>query len=296
MKKGHKENTVGPWAIRKLDALEAYLKFYTLALSKQHFTRIYIDAFAGSCISKLRSKDAIIEASPFFGEQDDTEAHDQFISGSPIRALNVEHGFHRHYFFDLDESRAQTLRQLDETFASKVIKVEVGDSNPLIRDLAKTLHAPNVRGVAFLDPYGPHLEWATVEALAATKNFEVIINFPAAMAINRLITRSGSVPEKWSDMLTRCFGTDDWRKIAYQKNSDLFGQEVTTKQSGVAERLLDLYMGRLKDIFLYVATPRLIRNTRKSPLYYLIWAGPNKLGLKGADHILSQGEKVKPIR
>lgn len=57
--------------------------------------------------------------------------------------------------------------------------------------------------------------------------------------------------------------------------------------------VLDLYVGRLKALFDFVAKPRLIRNTRNAPLYYLIWAGPNKLGLKGADYILRQGEKVR---
>jgi hypothetical protein len=38
---------------------------------------------------------------------------------------------------------------------------------------------------------------------------------------------------------------------------------------------------------------RLIKNTRGNPLYYLIWAGPHKKGLDGAEHILSKGERVK---
>ena len=43
---------------------------------------------------------------------------------------------------------------------------------------------------------------------------------------------------------------------------------------------------------LVVANTRLICNTKKAPLYYLLWAGPNKLGLKSADYILRQGERV----
>ena len=80
--------------------------------------------------------------------------------------------------------------------------------------------------------------------------------------------------------------------MAYRRDTYLFGNEVITKNGGVAEGLLDLYVGRLRTIFPHLATPRLIRNTRNARLYYLIWAGPNKLGLKGADYILSQGEKV----
>lgn len=293
MKKGHQENTVGPWASKKLEALEDYLRFYLTALKKQNFELIYIDAFAGSCVSKIRSKDAVTEVGSFFGEDDDAQAQDEFVVGSPIRALRFANGFHKHYFFDLDEIRAGTLGDLDKTYTNKKIVVKVGDCNPLIQLLSSSLSSPNIRGVAFLDPYGPHLEWATIEALAETKKFEVIINFPVAMAINRLITRSGQVPDKWSIMLTKCFGTEAWRDIAYDKHVDLFGNDVTTKRGGVSERLLELYRNRLSKIFPFVAKPRLIRNTRNAPLYYLLWAGPNKLGLKGADHILAQGEKIK---
>lgn len=289
MKKGHRENMVGPWAMAKLDALEAYLKFYGTALSKQSFTRVYIDAFAGACIAKVRGSGAA-EPSPFFDEADDTEAQEEFILGSPVRALNVPNGFHRYYFFDLDETRAETLRAVTEE--QNGVTVQVGDCNPLIRNLAPSLKARNIRGVAFLDPYGAHLEWSTLEALAATGTMEVVINFPLAMAINRLITRSGDVPERWADQLTACFGTDKWRTIAYSREADLFGNEVTTKYGDVASRLLELYLGRLKTLFPFVAKPHLIRNTRNAPLYYLIWAGPNKLGLKGAEYILRQGEKV----
>lgn len=290
MKKSHRENTVGPWAAAKLDALEKYLGFYGTALSKQSFTRVYIDAFAGACVAKVRGTGSTSEPNPFFDEPADTEAQDEFILGSPIRALGVPHGFHRHYFFDLDETRIEKLRSL--TAGQDGVTIEVGDCNPLIRALAPSLKARNIRGVAFLDPYGAHLEWATLEALAATGTMEVVINFPVAMAINRLITRSGDVPAKWRAQLDACFGTDQWHTVAYSRETDLLGDEVMTKNGNAAERLLDLYVGRLKELFLHVAPPRLIRNTRNAPLYYLIWAGPHDLGLKGASYILKQGEKV----
>jgi hypothetical protein len=80
--------------------------------------------------------------------------------------------------------------------------------------------------------------------------------------------------------------------MAYHRTLDLFGEEVTTKKEGVADDLLQLYLQRLRKVFSFVAPPRLIRNTRQSPLYYLLWAGPNELGLKVAAHILAQGEKL----
>lgn len=290
MKRDHRENTVGPWAAAKLDALEAYLNFYGTALSKQSFTRVYIDAFAGTSVAKVRGTGIAAEPIPFFDEQEDNIAQEEFLLGSPIRALNIPNSFHRYFFFDLDETRAEILRDAAE--GRQGVTVQVGDCNPLIQDLAPKLKSKNIRGVAFLDPYGAHLEWATLEALAKTGTMEVVINFPLAMAINRLITRSGQIKESWAEQLTACFGTEEWRNIAYSRDTDLFGNEITTKFGDVSKRLLDLYIDRLAALFPYVATPRLIRNTRNAPLYYLIWAGPNKLGLKGANYILGQGEKV----
>jgi hypothetical protein len=58
-------------------------------------------------------------------------------------------------------------------------------------------------------------------------------------------------------------------------------------------KLLEWYRSRLRGIFGNVSTARLVKNTRGNPLYYLIWAGPHKKGLVGAEHILSKGERVK---
>jgi three-Cys-motif partner protein len=292
MKKHHRENTVGPWAAEKLKALEDYLKFYCTALKKQNFRLVYVDAFAGSPRSKVRSDAASSEASPFLEEDGSAISQEEFLFGSPIRALDIANGFDEHYFFDLDESRIETLRLLRQDYPKK-IHVEIGDSNDLVSRLAQdALTTRRVRGVAFLDPYGAHVEWRTLEALATTRNMEVVINFPVAMAINRLIVRSGNVPRNWKMQLDLCFGGDEWHQVAYERTVDLFGEEMVSKRRGVADDLLALYIRKLKGLFPCVATPRLIRNSHNSPLYYLIWAGPHKLGLKGADYILRQGEVV----
>jgi three-Cys-motif partner protein len=143
-----------------------------------------------------------------------------------------------------------------------------------------------VKGVAFLDPYGPNLEWETVATLAASKQFEVIINLPVHMAINRLLAKDAERNPEWEAMIDRCYGTTDWRDLVYPKVTDMFGDTTEAKADGVPDKLKDLYMTRLKAIFAETAPAKLIRNTKGSPLYYLIWAGPHKQGRIGAEYVL----------
>ena len=91
-----------------------------------------------------------------------------------------------------------------------------------------------------------------------------------------------------------------WKKprmIFVNSMSDLFHKDVDRHHIDKVFHAMEaadhhVYQVRTKRSAL-MRSPRLIRNTRNAPLYYLIWAGPNKLGLKGADYILSQGEKVR---
>jgi three-Cys-motif partner protein len=133
--------------------------------------------------------------------------------------------------------------------------------------------------------------WSTIETLAKTKAIEVIINFPLGMAIQRMLTKSGDIPPGWQMSLDTFFGSQAWRGLAYEEGTDLFGPKVQ-KVSGSGLKLVEWYRNRLRAAFGHVSTARLIRNTRKNPLYYLIWAGPNATGLKGAEHILSKGERL----
>jgi three-Cys-motif partner protein len=303
MSKNPRDNTVGPWAKKKLEALSKYLEYYCTALKNQHFKLIYIDGFAGEPTSRLRSEGSPsitpVLSNEFFENKNEQI---EFINGSPRRALDIEvthkkigvAGFHEYYFIDLDKVRAQNLEEIAQQH--KNVKVQMRDCNQLIRALIPNLSNKNIRGIAFLDPYGAHLQWSTLEALAKTKTMEVIINLPIAMAINRLMPKNGQIVDKDYKQLTDCFGTKEWYDIAYgrcDEQQTLFEEERSiTKNKKVSKRLLNLYIKRLKNIFECVATPSLIKNTRGNPLYYLIWAGPNKLGFRGANHILSQGDKV----
>lgn len=161
-------------------------------------------------------------------------------------------------------------------------------------EIANRFSAWDLRGVAFLDPYAANLNWTTVQALARTRKFDVIINFPIDMAINRLIARNGNIRENWVQELDLCFGSHDWHDLAFEETApNLFGETEVVKRTGTASRLLTLYHNNLKQAFGHVSKPSLVRNTKGHPLYYLIWASSNRRGLPIADHILGLGDKVK---
>lgn len=296
-KPGHRAGTVGPWAQEKLDALQAYLQFYCTVLKNQPFKRVYIDGFAGSPVTTVRASRT--EAGRSSGwDEEDSEAQAEIVLGSPIRALSTDPGFDRHYFFDLDPARVAQLNDLKQAWPNKWIHVELADANAKIRQLVREIgYKRNVRGVAFLDPYGASLEWQTVADLGRTGHFEVLINLPLHMAINRLLAKDADRRPEWEAMVDRVFGCETWRSEVYDTKQDLFGETEEFKNDRVPARLLQFYLARLATVFPCVApNPRLIRNTKGGPLYYLLWAGPHKKGLEGAAHILEDRMRLTRAR
>ena len=299
MSKGIADGTVGPWAREKLEALGEYLNFYTTALKKQgHWVKslTYVDAFAGSGMATLRRPTGEPQPAGLFDDAEavsaDPDFH-EFVRGSPRVALDLPNRFSRYVFVERDPDRASELQRLRQEYGDDY-KIEVfnGDAvDALDMLLAGDLGQPNHLAVTFLDPFGMQVPWSTIARLAATKQIEVVINFPLGMAIQRVLPRSGVVPSQWSASLDRLFGSHDWHEQVYQQRSDLFGFGIE-KRKDAGLRLLEWYRCRLKEAFGFVSPPKLIRNTRGGHLYYLIWAGPNRLGLKGAHYILSKGDNV----
>jgi three-Cys-motif partner protein len=292
---------VGPWAKEKLDALARYLDFYTKVLKNQRWRTIYLDAYAGGGRAVIRAEERPDPVGPdLFGEKPPIDADArELIDGSPRVALGVANPFDRYILVDPDPDRAAELQKLKAEFADvrtiDVLQTTAADGIAWItaQSIARRTH----RGIAFLDPFGARLDWASVQKLADTGLFEVVINFALSMAIQRMLPNSGEVPDGWAATLDSYFGNRAWFEEVYQpRQGGLFAMSGYEKRSDYSERLLGLYRTRLRSAFGHVSTPRLIRNTRGAPLYYLLWAGPHKKGLEGADYILSMGERLSRRR
>lgn len=298
---------VGPWAREKLDALERYLSYYTTRLKKQTWCRtIFLDAFAGGGVARVRGKKRAhdTEQTSFFDdlvEPPDPEQA-QLVEGSPKRSLDLANPFDAYIFIDADPRRIEMLKALKAEYVGRrKITIRQGSAAAEIDwVLSNKPDKAKHRGVAFLDPFGAHLEWRSVQGLAETGVFEVLINFPLDMAINRLITVRGHIPENWRAQLDAFFPPGWWDE-AYDRDPGLFADAIlgeidetalTTKRRDARDRLLAFYLRHLKATFGHVSQAKLIRNTRGHPLYYLIWAGHHPAGLEGANYVLNMGESV----
>jgi three-Cys-motif partner protein len=301
MTRKQRDNRVGPWAKEKLDALGQYLSFYTTVLKHQHHWlrgTVFVDAFAGPGLSQIRTKAKEASSPGLFGASTEPDNEElEFLKGSPRVALDMANPFSLYIFVDNDSQRVAELTALKSEYAGRrTIDVQEGDASTALKTwLSEGIDWSRHRAVVFLDPFGMQVPWSTIEALGKTKAIEVIVNFPLGMAIQRLLKKSGDIPEGWQISLDVFFGSPDWRNLAYEESTDLFGPKKS-KASNSAERLLQWYRGRLKAIFGHVSTPRLIKNTRGNPLYYLIWAGPNKKGLEGANYILGKERNTRLLR
>ena len=288
---------VGPWAQEKLMCLRKYLHAYTTILSKKQFKGyFYIDAFAGPGTLKIRQQQTDDPGQKLLLEVSDHVMQDagkvEYISGSPRVALELEKPFTDYIFIEIDRKRLNRLKILEEKYkgSNRRIYLREQDCNDYLRELLKQTQWHQWRGVIFLDPFGMQVPWETIVAIGKTKAIEIFINFPVGMAIQRLLKRSGQFTPKERAKLDQYFGTSEWYNLLYENKQDLFGENINKIQNS-GDVLMRWYRKRLKDVFPHVSTAREIQSTNNRPLYYLIFAGPNKTGAKIANDVLQQGAR-----
>jgi three-Cys-motif partner protein len=292
MTKATKPAEVGPWAKEKLEALERYLNYYTTVLKNQRWRTLYVDAFAGGGTAKVRQKArADTGQTPLLEDIIDPE-QEEFIRGSPRIALGLKNPFDTYVFIDASGARIAELEALRAEYGNRRnIHIRPGlAEDELGWVLKQNVSVDTHRGVAFLDPFGAHVGWSSVAALAETRLFEVLVNFPLHMALARLMKNDADIPTNWRAQLDHFFGSADWVDDVYETREDLLGRS-TGKRDNYLDRLRERYRGQLRDAFGFVSVPKRITNTRGAPLYYLLWAGPHRKGLQGADYILRMGER-----
>ena len=276
-----KQKFGGEWTVEKLDILSKYLSAYSIALKNFSFSKIYIDAFAGT--GKI-----IV---------DETEEE---ITGSVRLSLNSENKFDEYIFIEKKKSFAEELQYIvNNEYAelSNQISIIHGDWNNKLIEICKTIDWNNNRAVLFLDPYATEVKWETLKAVAATEAIDLWYLFPFS-ATQRMLKKDGMIDEKWKLKLNSLFGDDGWFDRFYAPNDQInfFGNDTMIKNVN-KEGLSSYIKERLNTIFPVVAkNPRLLYNTMNSPLFLFCFAianknkGAQKLALRIAEHILKEEE------
>ncbi len=285
----------GDWTQQKLDMLGKYLRAWAQVMKNQPFERVYIDAFAGT---GYREAEATTADSGFFAPELAEAEPQGFFEGSAQIALRVEPSFHQYVFIEKTAKRFAELLTLKDKFPALAdhILFHRDDSNLVLQNLCQRW-SRNQRGVLFLDPFGMQVDWTTLEAVAATKAIDVWILFPTGMGVNRMLLRSGKIPDSWRGRLDRVFGTEDWQERFYRKShiKTLFEHDSRLVKTATFNTIGEYYQERLGTIFADVASnPKVLSNHHGTPLFLLCFAvgNPSPKAIAAArriaHHILDQ--------
>lgn len=275
----------GPWTERKLKCLRDYLSAYRTIFTgneKARFFRTwYVDAFAGTG-SRTTAADL-----PLLDIDDDTEAK-EYQDGSARIALGLPSPFHQYLFVEKSRRRAAELRRVIEADFAQIndrCDIRRGEANVEIRKWCAERDWNKERAVVFLDPYGMQVEWATIQALAATQGVDLWYLFPS---IARLLRHDGKIDAGWGARLDILLGTDTWRMRFIQKEmrTDLFGDIENVERSATETAIESFIHERLSTCFgKNIGRGLILRNSKRSPLYFLCFAASNARGAKAALNI-----------
>jgi three-Cys-motif partner protein len=265
----------GGWTDDKLEVIQRYFSAYAKALKNspsadRPFQRIYVDAFAGTGDRTDSKSSATPQMAPLFADESADIIRTK--EGSVRIALGINPPFHRYVLVDRSPDHVAQLEKLRAEFAGLEIDVRHGDANDVLRQIAAATNWKGTRAAIFIDPYGMQVDWETLQALARTKAVDIALLFPTG-PLNRMLARSGDIPDEWAARIDSHLGPCSWRTASYRETvrTDLFDAPVVSIEKTInAEGLRQFVFERLRSIFAYVCPQQLeMRNSRGAILYHL---------------------------
>ena len=263
-----KFDEVGYWSEVKLDIIREYAEAYSRILSAQTRPRlehVYIDAFAGAGVHFSRTTQ-------------------EFVLGSPLNALRVQPPFNEYHFIELVQARVAALDEIAEEQEQNVF-VHSGDCNQMLLEkiFPRVRWEDYRRGLCILDPYGLDLNWTVIQKAGQMKSIDIFLNFPV-MDMNRnvLWKNPDRVQQEQRDRMTKFWGDETWRQVAYSTEGNLFGFEEKMEN----ETITKAFRQRLLEVagFGHVPKPLPMRNSQGATVYYLYFASQKPV----ASHIVSE--------
>jgi len=243
---------IGYWSEIKLEIVRDYASAYSRILNAKKLPHVYIDAFAGA-------------------GQHISKGTGEFVPGSPLNALNVRPPFREYHFIDLNSDKVEYLQNL--TAGKNDVHIYQGDCNDvLIRQIFPTLEYESYRrALCLLDPYGLDLNWDVMFRAGQLGTIDLFLNFPVMdMNRNALWRNPDKVLPEQARRMTRFWGDESWRQIAYSTTGNLFGEPEKESNDTIAEAFRERLIKMAG--FKRVPEPLPMRNSRGAVVYYLFFA------------------------
>lgn len=234
---------------KKLDVLDKYHGVFPF-LMRGRYKSIYIDAFAGSGEVLLAARDAALPLLP-----DIDPLQSEVLEGSAPRALRAAVPYDRYVFIEkkrknLDGLKIQVARDFPSLFDR--CRFECADANAALKKICAETDWDKHRAVVFLDPFGNHVDWETLEIIARTRAADVWYLAPTGLGIWRQIPKKGKMQEASAQSITRILGDDSWRHLFTKQETsrNLFDEaEINILRDGTVDEVTRHVIQRLRTIF-----------------------------------------------
>jgi three-Cys-motif partner protein len=282
----------GLWTVSKLELLKRYLEFFNVALQNQPnatrpFSRIYIDAFAGTGECEIKLDDG----SPLT------------ISGSAKIAIDTKPVFHQLHLIDLNPKHATELRLLAAAGSSESnITVHNQDANVVLETIITRVDWRRTRGVLFLDPYGMAVHWQTLQRIASTQALDLWYLFPINAVSRQAANDFEKIDEHKAAALDRVLGNSNWRTEFYKESGQdslLDKGTLDVKRIADTAKIASYVHSRLCEIFKGWVSPPIFLPENGPPMFALYFAAANpsdaavKLSKKAANHLFGMLKNKK---
>ena len=246
----------GQWTRDKLYFWKRYIDITTRAM---HDSRafpgglVYVDLFGGAGVCTLKG------------------ASKRRFPGSAIIAAHAARPFQKIIVCEQNPSLAEACRiRLERTDAAGRCYVLVGDCNESVHQVARMIPRRALT-LAFVDPKGLDAQFKTIEVLANNARADFVVLFADAYDAIRNIEHVYR-PDP-NSKLDQVLGPDsNWRK----ELDKLENPDHVTRRKLFAE----IYKRQLKRLLGYDYPDEKVMTFRGMPLYRLVYASKDKLGLK----------------
>jgi three-Cys-motif partner protein len=237
---------VGPWAEKKHHYLESYCHISSDGMKNRWGRRFYIDLFSGPGL--CRNKESSEE-----------------IDGSPLIALSKN--FTDFIFIESNRKSLDVLKsRVSARTDKRSIKYIAEDANVIIDEIISIVPQQDALVLLFADPFNVHLKMSSLQKLTEKLRTDLLLHFPWGTYLQRVVSLMPDLKDETKQTIDEFFGTTDWRNLSHS--------------TGVIE-YIRLYENQLRKLGYLIGNnyPRM-ENSRKSTLYYLVFASKHQRGIE----------------